>query len=78
MDKKPSAAADPDIDRRGYSKEEKDDYGRKRLLARMAGNIAVGVYPSMTGYTGHEGAKERDCAAISVRVAHYILEEIGL
>ena len=61
-----------------YDKEAKDAYGRKRLLARMAGNIAAGVYPTTAGYSADQNAKEARVVEISVSLAEKILRAVGL
>jgi hypothetical protein len=64
-DTKKKIAGDPDVDQ---------DVGRKRLLARMAGNIACGVVSNPS-----EAAASVDAvASISVEIAEGILQKIGL
>lgn len=62
--------SDPDVDR----VEGNQATSRKRLLARVAGNVASGVVSSPSEAAGSAA----DIAEISVDIAEAILTKIGL
>ena len=68
--KKSKNENEPDVDRRDDGHHEP----RKRLLARMAGNVAAGIVSSPSESTETAEA----IAAISVDIAEEILKKIGL
>ncbi len=70
---------------KGPTKAEKDDYGRKRLQARMAGNIAPAVLECMSRHGDTEfnldvadTKVQKQVAKISLSIANYIIDEVGL
>lgn len=69
-DSKKKITGDPDIDRA----DGNQDTSRKRLIARMAGNIACGVVSNPSEST----ASAEAIAEVSVSIAEEILKKIGL
>ncbi len=62
-----------------HTKDEKEDYGRKRLQARMAGNIASGLMSSADLTSGLDLEDSlRKVAKVCNQLAGYLLEEAGL